>query len=350
VDIKIQSSIRSKKWYMYNKNKQFSSPRLKSIERLLNLDADLAKVLLVPLKLVSLLQLVKSEDLLVDDRLDVVGLDSGVHLLELLSAANVDTTDGTDVDESIEKSGLLVVGATDEANDGDDTLEADGLERLLQSVGATDLDDVVDTDTTSDLLGGLAPVGVLLIVDDVIGTKGLELLSLLLGRSGGDDTSTSGLSELKSEDRNTTGTLGNHPVTRSKSLALKTVETVPGGQTSTGERSTLDKVEVAREGNKTLLIVDTVLLERSINDTTSPGGNGLVVKRTRNVALVELGDDLVTNLEALDLLANGLNDTSTVGSGDNVVNLGERVAASGNDQISVVERSTVDYLAGQYSN
>lgn len=309
---------------------------------LLDLDADLAEVLLVPLELVSFLELVESEDLLVDDRLDVVGLNGSVHLLKLLSAADINTADGTDVDESIEKSGLLVVGAADEADDGDNTLEANGLERLLQSVGTTDLDDVVDTDTTGDLLCGLTPVGVLAVVDNVVGTQSLQLLALLLRRSGGDDTSTSGLSELDGEDRDTTSTLGKDPVTRGQSLALETVKTVPGGETSAGQRSTLDEVEVARKRDKTLLVVNAVLLERSVDDTTSSSGNGLVVKRTSKVALVELGNDLVTNLEALDLLADSLNNTSTVRSGDNVVLLREGVTTSSNDQITVVERSTVD--------
>ncbi|KAG9679860.1 NAD(P)-binding protein, partial [Aureobasidium melanogenum] len=259
---------------------------------LLDLDADLAEVLLVPLELVSFLELVESEDLLVDDRLDVVGLNGSVHLLKLLSAADIDTANGTDVDESIEKSGLLVVGAADEADDGDNTLEANGLERLLQSVGTTDLDDVVDTDTAGDLLCGLTPVGVLAVVDNVVSTEGLELLALLLGRSGGDDTSTSSLSELDGEDRDTTGTLGKDPVT--------------------GVRPA-----------QTLLVVNTVLLEGAVNNTTSSSGDGLVVKRTGKVALVELGNDLVTNLEALDLLADSLNNTSTVRSGDNVVLLRE---------------------------
>lgn len=299
-------------------------------------------MLLVPLELVGLLELVESEDLLVNDRLDVVGLNGSVHLLELLSAADVDTTDGADVDEGIEKSGLLIVGAADETNDGDDTLEADGLERLLQSVGATDLDDVVDTDTAGDLLCGLTPVGVFAVVNNVVGTESLELLALLLGRSGGDDTGTSSLGELDGEDRNATSTLSKDPVTGGQSLALETVETVPGSETSTGQRSTLDEVEVARKRDKTLLVVNTVLLERSIDDTTSSGSDGLVVKRTCKVALVELGNDLVTNLEALHLLADGLDNTSTVRSGDNVVLLRERVATSSNDQITVVERSTVD--------
>lgn len=300
-------------------------------------------MLLVPLELVSLLELVKSEDVLVNDGLDVVGLDGGVHLLKLLSAANVKTADCADVDESVEKSGLLLVGATDETNDGNDTLEADGLERLLEGVGTTDLDDVVHTNTASDLLGGLTPVGVLAVVDNVVGTESLELLTLLLGRSSGDNTGTSSLGELDSEDGDTTGSLGEDPVTGGQSLALKTVETVPGGQTSAGEGSTLDEVEVAGKRNKTLLVVDTILLERTVDDTTSSSGDRVVVKRTGNVALVELGDDLVADLEAVDVLANSLNNTSTVRSRNDIVLLGEWVAASGNDQIAVVERSTVDY-------
>jgi hypothetical protein len=325
-------------------NFSFSSTSREYQTPLLNLDTNLAKVLLVPLELVSLLELLESKDLLINDRLDVVSLDSSVHLLKLLSAANVDTTNGANVDKSIEQSRLLIASATNETNDGDDTFKADGLERLLQSVGATDFDDVVYTDTTGDLLGGLAPVGVFLVVDDVVGTEGLEFVGLFLGGGGGDDTSTGCLCELESEDGNTASALGDDPVTGSQSLALETVETVPGGQASAGERSTLDEVEVAGQRDKTLLIVDTVLLEGSINDTASSGSDGLVVKRTGNVALVELSDDLVTDLEALDVLANGLDNTGTVRTGDDIVLLREWVAASGDDQISVVERSTVDYF------
>jgi hypothetical protein len=323
-------------------NFSFSSTSKEFQTPLLNLDTNLAKVLLVPLELVSLLELLKSKDLLINDRLDVVSLDSSIHLLKLLSAANVDTANSADVDKSIEQSRLLIASATNETDDGDDTFKADGLEGLLQGVGATDFDDVVYTDTTGDLLGGLAPVGVFLVVDDVVGTEGLEFVGLFLGGGGGDDTSTGSLCELESEDGNTACTLSNDPVAGSQSLALETVETVPGSQTSAGERSTLDEVKIAGQRNKTLLIIDTVLLEGTVNHTTGSGSDGLVVKRTGNVALVELSDDLVTDLEALDVLANRLDDTGTIRTGHNVVLLGEGVAASRDDKISVVERSAVD--------
>ena len=309
---------------------------------LLNLDANLAKVLLVPLELISLLELLERKHLLVDNGLDVVGLDRSIHLLKLLSAAHIDTANGANVDKCIEQGRLLVAGATNETDDGNDTFEADGLEGLLQGVGATDFDDVVYADAAGELFGGLAPVGVVAVVDHVVGAEGLEFIGLFLGGGGGDDTGTGCLCELQGEDGDTSSALGDYPVARSESLALETVETVPGSQTGTSERSTLDEVEVAGQRDKTLLVINTVLLKRSINNTASASSNGLVVKGTSNVALVELGDDLVANLEALDVLANGLDDTSTIGARNDVVFLGEGVAASRDDQVAVVEGSSVD--------
>jgi len=64
---------------------------------LLDFDAKLAKVLLVPHVLVSVLGLVEGEDLLVDHGLDVVGLDGAVHFFELQPAADEDAADGADV-------------------------------------------------------------------------------------------------------------------------------------------------------------------------------------------------------------------------------------------------------------
>jgi hypothetical protein len=238
VDIKkLDHQFILNKWYMYKTSNKFS---FSSISReyqtpLLNLDANLTKVLLVPLELVSLLELLKSKHLLINNRLDVVSLNSSIHLLKLLSAANVDTTNSADVDKSIEQSRLLIASATDETDNGNDTFEADGLEGLLKSVGTTDFDDVVYTDSAGDLLGGFAPVGVFLVVDDMVGTEGLEFVGLFLGGGGSDDTSTGCLCELESENGNTASTLSNDPVTGSQSLALETVETVPGSQTSAGE-------------------------------------------------------------------------------------------------------------------
>jgi len=176
----------------------------------------------------------------------------------------------------------------------------------------------------------------------VVGAEGLEFVGLFLGGGGGDDTGTGCLCELQGEDGDTSSALGDYPVARSESLALETVETVPGSQTGTSERSTLDEVEVAGQRDKTLLVINTVLLKRSINNTASASSNGLVVKGASNVALVELGDDLVADLEALDVLANGLDDTSTIGARNHVVFLGEGVAASRDDQVAVVEGSSVD--------
>lgn len=204
---------------------------------------------------------------------------------------------------------------------------------------------MVYADAAGELFGGLTPVGVVAVVDDVVGAEGLEFVGLFLGGGGGDDAGTGCLCELQSEDGDTSSALGDYPVTGSKSLALKTVKTVPGSQTGTSERSTLDEVEVAGQRDKTLLIVNTVLLKRSVNHTASASSNGLVVKRTSNVALVKLSDDLVADLEALDVLANSLDYTSTIGARNDVVFLGEGVAASRDDQVAVVEGSSVDWVA-----
>lgn len=54
-------------------------------------------MLLIPHVLVRVLGLVKGEDLVVDDGLDVVRFDGAVHLFELQPAADEDAADGADV-------------------------------------------------------------------------------------------------------------------------------------------------------------------------------------------------------------------------------------------------------------
>ena len=82
--------------------------------------------------------------------------------------------------QAIEVGGLVLAHAADEADDGDDAVNGDGLERLRHGRGPADLDDVLHAGAAGrQLLGLLAPVGRLLVVDDMVGAVLLQQLGLL---------------------------------------------------------------------------------------------------------------------------------------------------------------------------
>lgn len=74
-----------------------------------NLDRHLTKVLLVKHVLVRLLELRQAEDLLVDNRVDVISLNRSIHVLELLARAYKQTAYSAKVVEAV-KEGRLVLG------------------------------------------------------------------------------------------------------------------------------------------------------------------------------------------------------------------------------------------------
>lgn len=91
----------------------------------------------------------------------------------------------------------LRVNTPKEANHADDTLKLNALEALLESSAAAHFNDVVDTSTIrGKLASSLAPVGIILIVDDVISAKLLKFLGLLCRRSRCDDSCTRSFGEL----------------------------------------------------------------------------------------------------------------------------------------------------------
>ena len=154
-------------------------------------------MLLIPLILVRLLDLVQRKDLGVDHGLDVVCLNRPVHLLKLLSTSHIHTPYRADRSKGFQHGWLLFSpDSTEETDDADDPVEANSLERLSHGVGSTNLEDMLDATIASNLLGGLSPVLVFLVVDDVIGTEGLDTLSLFGGGRGRDDFGSNGFGEL----------------------------------------------------------------------------------------------------------------------------------------------------------
>jgi hypothetical protein len=259
-----------------------------------NLEGELAKVLLVPHVLVGLLEAGEVKDLVIDDGVDVVGLNGSAHVLHLQARADEDTADGADVHEGVEVGRLVLAHAADEADDGDDAVNGDGLERLRHSRGPADLDDVLDADAAGrQLLGLLTPVGRLLVVDDVVGAVLLQQLGLLGGAGGRDDAGAGSLCELQREDADAAGTLRQDRLAGLERAALEAVQRVPGRQTGAAEGAGLEEVEVRGGGYETLLAEDAVVAEGAVDGTTETGGKGGTVKRAAEVALVEEGNDLV---------------------------------------------------------
>lgn len=280
---------------MYN-----GSTRLRNTvaHTLLHLDCNLAEVLLIPHVLIRLLCLLQVKHLLVEDRVDVVSLDSCDHLLELLPASDVDASECADVAQCI-NSRHRRLHAAQEADDGDDTLEFDSLHALLERCGAADLNDVVHASATGrQLLGRGAPVRVLLVVEDVVGAQLLHGLGLVGGGRGGDDLRAGSLGELQSEEADAAGALHKDPLARLD--GLEAVERVPRGEAGTCEGRRLEGVQVVGGAGEACLVEDGVLSQCAVDGTAEAGHCCGNVYGTELVALVEESHDLVARLESGD--------------------------------------------------
>lgn len=117
----------------------------------------------------------------------------------------------------------------------------------------------------SKLLGLLAPVSNLLVVDDVIGSKSLELIALGSGRSSRDDLCAGRFGELHGEHAHAAGALGQDPVAGLEAAALQAVQAVPRRETGTGESAALQEIEVGRHADEALLVESAVLLQGAVD-------------------------------------------------------------------------------------
>lgn len=169
---------------------------------------------------------------------------------------------------------------------------------------------------------------------------------------------------LDGKDRDTAGSLGQDPITRKQGLQPE--QSVPGGQPGTRQRGSFNKVEVGRKGDETVLVEGSVLLKSSIDNSTSPSGDDVIIGRSREMSLVEERDDLVPCLESVDLRPDGFDGSSAVRGGYDLVSLGEGVLTLkipatrrpcqnrwirlspcesnylGDDEVSIVQRCSVN--------
>jgi hypothetical protein len=197
--------------------------------------------------------------------------------------------------------------------------------------------------TRRKLLGLLAPVRNLLVVDHMIRAQRLELLALGRRRSGSNNLRARRFRKLHGEHAHTAGSLSKNPVTRLEAAALQTVQTVPRSEARADERAALQEIEVGGHGHEALLVVGAVLLQGAVDGAADAGADALEVERAREVALVEEGEDFVALLEASHAGADGFNHARAVGGGDDGHVQGEGVEAFDNGEVAVVEGGGVDW-------
>lgn len=158
---------------------------------------------LLPHVLVGLPRLLQREHLLVEDRLDVIRLNSPHHILHLRPRADVNSPESADVLQSIQDLRIRIgtrLCTANEADDTDHSFEFDGLQTLPHRRGTTNFQDVVDTlAVRSELASCFTPVRVLLVVQDVIGAEFLEGFGLFSRGCGCNNSGAGGFSELQED-------------------------------------------------------------------------------------------------------------------------------------------------------
>lgn len=130
---------------------------------------------------ISFPSLMQTEDLVIHHGVDIIGLNSPDHVPHQGFATNIDTANSANVIQCFQHSRLgLRVDASEETNNTDNTLELHALKALLKSAASAHFDNVVHASSLgSQLAGSVTPVGVNLIVNDMVGTKLLELVGLV---------------------------------------------------------------------------------------------------------------------------------------------------------------------------
>ena len=96
------------------------------LSRVINLDRQLAKVLLLPHVLICLFEILQTKDLLIHNRLDPIRINTFVHLFKLLPRAHQYAPHGAYIVQAVEERRLLLGEPAHESDDRYGSLGFDG--------------------------------------------------------------------------------------------------------------------------------------------------------------------------------------------------------------------------------
>ena len=296
--------------------------------------ADLPKVPARRHGLDGLAYLLELEALLVDRRLGLVDLHGARHGLEQLAASHGDALEA-DVLGHHRAEAELGRRARQHADQRQRAARAHRADGGVE--GARDLDHEVDPHAACHLAGDLVPVGVRLVVDDVIRAHRADALELGVARRGREDAGAVHLREQEGEERHAARPLDEHDVPR-LDPALRD-DGVPRGDRSAGQGRRLDRVQMARSPDHPLLAQRHVLLHDAIPRTPERAAPVGLVERPAEPSLAEDRADEVAHRRARDPGADRYHASCAVGDRDQgKLAAAPPVAAARHDVVPVVER------------
>ena len=123
--------------------------------------------------LISVLDLLKLKHFLIHNRFQANRIDRPDHLLELQPTTHKQPPDCTAIIQSLQKAGLVLgFSAGEESNNADHAVYADGLEGLCYGFRTSYFENVVDPKAAwREGFGGAAPIGIVLVIDNMVGAK-----------------------------------------------------------------------------------------------------------------------------------------------------------------------------------
>ena len=209
--------------------------------------------------------------------------------------------------------------------------------RLLQRRRAAHFNHMIDTAVASQLAHLLTPGRGALVVDQVVGTQGLQALQLGIAGRGGDHGRARQLGELQGENRYTAGTLHQHRVAGFEVIIAH--QRAPGGKAGGGQGGSLGMAETLGCQGEGGGAGSHLLTGVAIDAVAGHPGKALDIGLAIEPVGEEGADHIVADLELSDASPHRNHLAGAIGHGD--ASLARAPHAADHGEIVVVEGTGV---------